>query len=70
MVEFNRPFTLLLLGNSLITIGLILTQNESAKDSVTTMNTNASMNPFERVTWGSLLVEFSLLLIKIKTNDF
>jgi hypothetical protein len=51
-------------------IGLILSQNESSKDSIMNSNSSSSINPFERLTWGSLILQLSLLLIKIKTNDF
>jgi preprotein translocase subunit SecG len=69
-MELNSLLPIILWLNSIILIGLILIQNESAKDSVTTSTSSSSMNPFEKFTWGSLILQFSLLLIKIKTNDF
>jgi preprotein translocase subunit SecG len=60
----------ILLINSLLIIGLILSQNDSSKDSIMNSNSSSSTNPFERLTWGSLILQLSLLLIKIKTNDF
>ena len=60
----------ILLINSLLIIGLILSQNDSSKDSIMNSNSSSSINPFEKLTWGSLILQLSLLLIKIKTNDF
>ena len=70
MIELNSSFTVLLVVNSIIIISLILNQNESAKDSITSSTTSSSVNPLERLTWGTLILQLSLLLIKIKTNDF
>jgi hypothetical protein len=70
MIEFNNTFGIFLLINSLITIGLILNQNDSAKDSITSSTSSSSVNPFEKLTWGTLVLQLSLLLIKIKTSDF
>ena len=70
MIEFNNKFGIFLLINSLITIGLILNQNDSAKDSITSSTSSSSVNPFEKLTWGTLVLQLSLLLIKIKTSDF
>ena len=69
--NFDLNFlTLILLVNSLLLIGFILIQNESSKDSVTSQNTSSSTNPFEKLTWIAFILQLSLLLIKIKTNDF
>ena len=70
MIEFNNTFGIFLLINSFITIGLILNQNDSAKDSITSSTSSSSVNPFEKLTWGTLVLQLSLLLIKIKTSDF
>ena len=70
MIEFNNTFGIFLLINSLVTIGLILNQNDSAKDSITSSTSSSSVNPFEKLTWGTLVLQLSLLLIKIKTSDF
>jgi preprotein translocase subunit SecG len=70
MIELNSSFTVLLVVNSIIIIGLVLNQNESAKDSITSSTASSSVNPLERLTWGTLILQLSLLLIKIKTNDF
>jgi hypothetical protein len=50
--------------NSFLTIGFILNQNESNKDSMTPQS--SSTNPLEILTWGALFVQLFLLLIKIK----
>ena len=70
MMELNNAFTVLLVINSVVTIGLILNQNESGRDSITSSTTSSAINPLERITWGTLILQLSLLLIKIKTNDF
>lgn len=70
MIESNNPLNLILILNSIVIIGFILNQNDSAKDSVTNQNASSSTNPFEKLTWISLFLQLSLLLIKIKTNDF
>jgi uncharacterized membrane protein len=70
MIELTNSLPIILLINSLITIALILNQNDSAKDSITSSTSSSSVNPFERLTWGTLVLQLSLLLIKIKTTDF
>jgi len=69
MMELTNSVSILLVINSIITIGLILNQNDSTKDSITNTSSSA-VNPFERLTWGTLILQLSLLLIKIKTSDF
>ena len=69
MIESKSPITVLLLINSLLTIGLILNQNESTKDSATTQNSSSISNPFEIMTWGCLFLQLLFLLIKIKVTD-
>jgi hypothetical protein len=68
--ESNNPLNFIIIINSLIIIGFILNQNDSAKDSVTTQTSSSVSNPLENLTWVSLILQLSLLLIKIKTNDF
>jgi hypothetical protein len=69
MIESINPLNSLLLLNSLVLIGFILNQNDSAKDSVTNQNASSLKNPFETFTWFSLIFEFSLFLLKIKITD-
>jgi uncharacterized protein with PQ loop repeat len=70
VIELTSPLTFLLLINSILIILLILNQNDNIKDSITNQNSNSSNNPLENITWISFLFQLSLLLIKIKTNDF
>lgn len=70
MIESNNPLNLIVILNSIVIIAFILNQNDSAKDSVSTQNSSASRNPLENLTWVSLILQLSLLLIKIKSNDF
>jgi preprotein translocase subunit SecG len=69
MFEFLSPLTFLLLGNSIVTIGLILNQNESSKDSMNTQNSNSSPNPLETITWICLVFQIIILLFKIKLTE-
>ena len=55
--------------NSLLTIGLILNQNESATDSSITQNSSSITNPFESLTWICLVIQLILLLLKFKFNE-
>ena len=64
-----NSFIIILLINSLVTIGLILNQNESAKDVSSNMNSELS-NPLQNLTWICVSFEFVLLLLKSKINDF
>lgn len=70
MSESNSPLTLFLLVNSLLTVGLILNQNESRKDSATNQNESSVSNPLETATWICLFVQLILLVIKLKVTDF
>jgi uncharacterized membrane protein len=70
VIESNNPLNLIVILNSIVIIAFILNQNDSAKDSVSTQNSSASRNPLENLTWVSLILQLSLLLIKIKSNDF
>ena len=63
-METNNPLNIILTVNSILTIGLILNQNESAKDSLTTQNSSSASNPFESVTWVCLVIQLVILLIK------
>jgi hypothetical protein len=70
MIELTQPLSFLLLLNSFMTITLIFNQNESAKDSISLQNTATSSNLIEQLTWITLIIQFFLLLIKIKVTDF
>ncbi len=69
MIESNNPLNMFLALNSLLTIGLILNQNESAKDSSITQNSSSITNPFESLTWICLVIQLILLLLKFKFNE-
>jgi preprotein translocase subunit SecG len=66
MTELNSPFILLLLINSIITIILILNQNESTKDFTSSQNSNMSANPLKNITWVCLIIQLILVLIQTK----
>ena len=63
-----NPFSLILIINSVIIISLVLSQNESAKDSVTQSNSRTS--PIEIVLWVCVIGEILMLLITGKITDF
>jgi hypothetical protein len=69
VIESNNPLNMFLALNSLLTIGLILNQNESAKDSSITQNSSSITNPFESLTWICLVIQLILLLLKFKFNE-
>ena len=69
MIETENPLTLILIGNSIVLIGLILNQNETTKDSLTKQNTKSSSNPLEKVTWVCLIIQLILLLLRTKITD-
>ena len=68
-MEANNSLNIILTVNSILTIGLILNQNESAKDSLTTQNSSSVSNPFESVTWVCLVIQLIILLIKFKVVE-
>lgn len=69
MIETENPLTLILIGNSIVLIGLILNQNETTKDSLTKQNSKSSSNPLEKVTWVCLIIQLILLLLRTKITD-
>lgn len=69
MIETENPLTLILIGNSIVLIGLILNQNETTKDSLTKQNSKSSSNPFEKATWVCLSIQLILLLLRTKITD-
>jgi hypothetical protein len=66
----SSSLNLFLLGNGLLTIGLILNQNDTTKDSITNRNSTSATNPLETITWGCVGIQLILLLIQTKTTDF
>lgn len=69
MNEETSPLNIILLVNSILIVGLILNQNENTKDSVTKQTQTSSSNPLEKITWICVIIQFLLLLIKIKINN-
>lgn len=70
MVQITSSLNLILLVNSLIAIFFILNQNESSKELTANSNSTSVSNPLEDLTWGCLVLQLVLLLIKTKTTDF
>lgn len=69
MSEEISSFNFVLFVNSIVTVGLILNQNETTKDSANKQNESSASNPFEMVTWVCLILQFILLLGKVKINN-
>ena len=69
MIGTENPLNLILIGNSIVLIGLILNQNETTKDSLTKQNSKSSSNPLEKITWVCLIIQLLLLLLRTKITD-
>jgi hypothetical protein len=69
-MQVSSSLNFILLGNGLLTIGLILNQNDTTKDSITNRNSTSASNPLETITWGCVGLQLLLLLIQTKTTDF
>ena len=67
---FITPLTFFSFVNSFFTIILVLNQNETTKDSKTVQNSTTPSNPLENFTWICLLIQFLLLLIKLKITEY
>ena len=64
----TNPLIILLIVNSLFLVGSILNQNET-KAPGSIQSTSSSTSPLELVTWISLFLQFTLLLIKLKFEN-
>jgi hypothetical protein len=64
------PLTILVILNSFLTLGLILSQNETTKDTTTNSVNSEISNPIQNLTWVCIILEFIFFLIKSKINDF
>jgi hypothetical protein len=63
-----NPVSLILILNSIIIISLVLSQNETSKDSVSQNNSRTS--PIEIILWISVIIEILILLVTEKITDF
>lgn len=63
-----NSFSLLLILNSLVIIGLVLTQNDNTKDSANQNNSRTS--PLEIIIFLNIIFQLILLLISSKITDF
>jgi hypothetical protein len=71
VIELTHPLTLILIGNSFVTLVLVFNQNDSPKDAISSsQNIGSSPNPFEKATWICFISQLILLLIKTKLTDF
>jgi preprotein translocase subunit SecG len=60
--------TIFLLINSILLIGLILTQNETSKDATSNSGTIEISNPLQNFTAIIVLFQFLLFILKLKEN--
>lgn len=65
----NNSLTTFLLINSILIIGLITIQNESKDNNNAQSSNTTSKSPLELLTWGTVLLELILLLIKLKITE-
>jgi|TARA_Y200000002_G_C22159730_1_gene446531 preprotein translocase subunit SecG len=65
----NNSLTTFLLINSILIIGLITIQNESKDNNNAQSSNTTSTSPLELLTWGTVLLELILLLIKLKITE-
>ena len=69
MMESNTTLDIILSINSVLIIGLILNQNESAKDSSATQSSTSITSPFESLTWICLFIQLLPLLLQVKFKE-
>jgi hypothetical protein len=60
--------TIILLINSVLLIGLILTQNETSKDATSNSGTIEISNPLQNFTAIIVFFQFLLFILKLKEN--
>ena len=65
----SSTLTIILVINSVIAVGLILNQNESAKDAASNATNTEISNPLQNITWFCVFLELILLLVKTKITD-
>lgn len=70
MIEITYPLPFLLIMNNILTITLIVNQNENTKDFTNNKISTFSSNPLEKITWICVLIEILLLLLKVKVLSF
>lgn len=69
MSTLTSSFTGLLSFTSLALIVLIFPQNETTKE-IATKQLGIGFTPLEQITFATIVLQFTLLLIKIKSNNF
>jgi hypothetical protein len=57
---------ILLIINSILLTGLILSQNDVKQN---TQNIRSTMNPLAKITWVSTITQILLLLIQLKVTE-
>lgn len=67
MSGFNS-FSIILIINSIVLISLVLTQNDTSKDSL--IQNSSRTNPIEIIIWVCMILQIFLLLIFGKITDF
>jgi len=67
MSGFNL-LSIILIINSITLISLVLTQNDTSKDTL--IQNSSRTNPIELIIWISMILEIILLLVFGKITDF
>jgi len=65
----QTPFFILITLNSFLSIGLIFNQNENTKETTNNQTSSSLSNPFEKITFVCLFLEFILLLFQTKLTN-
>lgn len=65
----QTPFFILITLNSFVSIGLIFNQNENTKETTNNQASSSLSNPFEKITFFCLFLEFILLLFQTKLTN-
>lgn len=66
MVLSSNLSLILLIINSILLTGLILSQNDVKQN---TQNIRSTMNPLAKITWVSTITQILLLLIQLKVTE-
>lgn len=65
----QTPFFIFITLNSFLSICLIFNQNENTKDTTNSQTSSSLSNPFEKITFFCLFLEFTLLLFQTKLTN-
>jgi hypothetical protein len=67
-MPLDSSLNLFLAGNGIVTIGLILNQNDSTKEAITSRNSTSPSNPLENLLGVSCTI--NSFILQTKVTDF